>query len=506
MKSASRTHPRPVQTKPSSIRTVERTRSPQRIPRTNTGQALSDFRFSIPAILLEDDPPDLALESGTGTPFFLGLLPTPELTTESIDSSPLPDSYDTRQIFLTACDPHLLCVHWDFSHDQLGHYASLARNRQLILRLWLEAAPQNPLLLIIVSLESQHLFLPVASANAGYVAELGFEADNGLWTGIAISDPVRTPAEATANENDTQWATISLDPPSVDELPAQCAVEGVPALHEPPSRGGDGSSPDKTATRHPSQSRSMALVHAQTRKEALHAPLTRPTDESRGRLPAPNPPELNAPVSRPPDSADVVSPRADWPLPIIPLTEPVVVPSLETGSLPPIQWPHPPGMEADHPAEGRSFPRLVNSAANLTATGPTLPTDPPEINRSPSSPSAKQLTGHSWMPSPGDVPSLAPPPNPNIISVSSPPFPFSVAQPKPGFWLQVDAELLVCGATESDASLRIAGQPVPLRPDGSFAVRVALPDGQFQIAIEACSAAGTERQTASLEFSRQTFF
>jgi hypothetical protein len=74
--------------------------------------------------------------------------------------------------------------------------------------------------------------------------------------------------------------------------------------------------------------------------------------------------------------------------------------------------------------------------------------------------------------------------------------------PKP-FWLQVNTELIVYGATEPDAQLTLGGQPIQLRPDGTFSCRFALPDGEHELAVTATSTAGETRQ-AVLSFSRRT--
>src|SRR6185436_16351739 len=47
-----------------------------------------------------------------------------------------------------------------------------------------------------------------------------------------------------------------------------------------------------------------------------------------------------------------------------------------------------------------------------------------------------------------------------------------------GFRLNVNAELIIYGATEPDARVTIGGRTIQLRPDGTFSFRFALPDGQ----------------------------
>ena len=86
-------------------------------------------------------------------------------------------------------------------------------------------------------------------------------------------------------------------------------------------------------------------------------------------------------------------------------------------------------------------------------------------------------------------------------SVSSP---FGGAQWPKGFWFNINAELIIYGATEPDAKVTIAGREVKLRPDGSFSFRFALPDGQYELPVVAVSADQTDGRAAELEFSRRT--
>ncbi len=72
-----------------------------------------------------------------------------------------------------------------------------------------------------------------------------------------------------------------------------------------------------------------------------------------------------------------------------------------------------------------------------------------------------------------------------------------------GFWLNLNAELVLYGATEPNATLLIDGYPVQLRPDGTFSYRFALPDGNYEIALWAMSADGDLRQ-AILKFGRSS--
>jgi hypothetical protein len=72
------------------------------------------------------------------------------------------------------------------------------------------------------------------------------------------------------------------------------------------------------------------------------------------------------------------------------------------------------------------------------------------------------------------------------------------------FWFNVNAELIIYGATEPDASVTIGERPIRLRGDGTFSYRFSLPDGQFELPIRATSADGDDSRDADLSFSRDT--
>ena len=71
------------------------------------------------------------------------------------------------------------------------------------------------------------------------------------------------------------------------------------------------------------------------------------------------------------------------------------------------------------------------------------------------------------------------------------------------FWFNVNAELIIYGATEPTAAVTIAGQAIELRPDGSFSVRLAFPDGNYDLEVAAVSVDNELRQ-AKLKFRRCT--
>jgi hypothetical protein len=75
---------------------------------------------------------------------------------------------------------------------------------------------------------------------------------------------------------------------------------------------------------------------------------------------------------------------------------------------------------------------------------------------------------------------------------------------RPPFSFQVDAELVVYGQTRPDAFVTLAGQPVKLRPDGTFSVRRALAERREVLPVVAGSGDGLEERTVILAIERNT--
>jgi hypothetical protein len=76
--------------------------------------------------------------------------------------------------------------------------------------------------------------------------------------------------------------------------------------------------------------------------------------------------------------------------------------------------------------------------------------------------------------------------------------------PPEDFWFRVNAEVVVFGSSRPGSRVTIFGRPVELRPDGSFTFRCALPDGRFEVPIQAVCPQGGEVRKANLTLARQT--
>ncbi len=72
------------------------------------------------------------------------------------------------------------------------------------------------------------------------------------------------------------------------------------------------------------------------------------------------------------------------------------------------------------------------------------------------------------------------------------------------FDFEVDAEMVVYGRTKPNAYVTLANEPVKLRPDGSFALRLSMPDRRQVLPIVASSGDGVEQRTTVLAIERNT--
>lgn len=68
----------------------------------------------------------------------------------------------------------------------------------------------------------------------------------------------------------------------------------------------------------------------------------------------------------------------------------------------------------------------------------------------------------------------------------------------------IDAELVIYGATNPHAHVTIEGEPVALRPDGTFAVRLHLPNRRQVVPVVASAPDGVEQKTIVLGIERNT--
>ncbi len=96
--------------------------------------------------------------------------------------------------------------------------------------------------------------------------------------------------------------------------------------------------------------------------------------------------------------------------------------------------------------------------------------------------------------------------SPGIASSPTSPFGSATASAEnsKGFWFNVNAELIIYGATEPGAKVTLGGHEIKLRSDGTFSYRFALPDGKYDLPAVAVSASGDDARAADLKFIRET--
>ena len=72
------------------------------------------------------------------------------------------------------------------------------------------------------------------------------------------------------------------------------------------------------------------------------------------------------------------------------------------------------------------------------------------------------------------------------------------------FWLIADAELIVYGATEPDATVTIGDRQIQLNPDGTFRFQMSFQDGLIDYPIKAVAADGEQTRSLHMKFNRET--
>ena len=72
------------------------------------------------------------------------------------------------------------------------------------------------------------------------------------------------------------------------------------------------------------------------------------------------------------------------------------------------------------------------------------------------------------------------------------------------FWLVADAELIVYGATEPDATVTIGDRKIDLNPDGTFRFQMSFQDGVIDYPIKAVAVDGEQTRSIHMNFERET--
>ncbi len=365
----------------------------------NKRKPAAEPQIAVPAFLLEGDEPGHPEVGGPGQKFSLG--PTVSLEHFSEAIAPLPESYGTGKLFLTARDPHWLYAHWDFTREEQFRHNARSMDRHLVLRVH-HAAPVAPTTKPVaeyhVHPESKHWFVHVERAGESYTTELGYYQPGRKWQSLAFSAPQRTPPDNISTDSTVKFATI----------PAELSFETMLAL----------------------------LKDTAGEAVASNAPLAHVVDKIRPR----------AREHFPKTSA----PGGDW------------------------------------------TPEQEQALAGVLAadrTGVAVRGSEEFVAEKPGPEFAFDFETGETVPLPSPT-----------SYVSS----FFGGEGQKDFWFNINAELIIYGATEPNATVTFAGKQIQLQPDGSFRFRFALPDGQYELPVTAVSADGTDGRAAELKFTRTT--
>jgi hypothetical protein len=400
---------------------------------------------------------------------------------------------------LTARDPRSIYAGWDLSQSQRLEYASSSRTGQLTLRVYENAPGDRPVLESRLSTQAEHCFIAVTGPGSQYVAELGYEDLQGGWKSIARSEPVSTPRESASENATATFFTIPPEPSLTNlvETVREAASRPVVPAEKPSAL----------------ESRSEQLAQTVTTPPNLgqQPPAPLPHREWYEAGPA-WPPQMDS-ISDPtvPVASSTPSVKAALPTPASeeeayralarakvaekrPLLEAVQqlreagwtgVSKLQVSRMP--EWTAGQSEALARVGRFHDLKHLKVGSLELAESA---------AHGLPGSVSSGQVAEQP--PKPG-VPSPA-----EIVPVSSPGLEGPGGGEQKGFWLTVNAELVIYGATEKDARVSIAGRSIRLRPDGTFSFRFSLPDGQYPLRVVAVSADGSQRRSADLEFSRRT--
>jgi hypothetical protein len=447
----------------------------------------------IPPILLEGDEPSPVARAGSlegGPP---------------VAARPLPSAYGTGVLRLIGRDPHWLYAHWDYSPEQQQQFNSLSEHHHLVIRLYQNERAGAPMNEVHVHPESHHWFIHAPGADLRYLAELGYYGVSHEWVSLAISLPALTPPEGISADTSARFATIPISAP----LPRRVELSERVRMVEAGRREPVAASPGVVE----SVGGQKPLVSMSPRMEAgASSPRTSPPVVDRGSLRERRVQESDVRVVR-----RIPSPAQGLP-------QPPVRPDASSIPHSALRTPHSP-WSPEFPPELRpeGFPIVVASEPGPGDAVYLLPESQeeavaPEWTREEELIVA-EMSGmtEEWTESIGsaEIARLLSREAKESVLRSQGPSQESSAGPEtsspmggeppaaPGFWLNVNAELVIYGSTEPNARVTIAGQPVLVRPDGTFSCRYALPDGHYHLPIQAESVLGDGRR-AKLEFFRGT--
>jgi hypothetical protein len=397
----------------------------------------------VPPILLEGDEPSTPAASGPGAKFALGAAPP----AQAFSGGELPASYGTRKLFLTARDPHWLYANWDLTPAQQRELNAASTDGHLILRIYGGKIEGHPAYEIHVHPESRHWFAHVERAGNSYAAELGYYSALGKWMRVAVSSGTLTPPDAASTEGDADFATIPFEFPFA---------------------------------------KLMQIIEEAVRD---NLPLAVAVEELR-RHGHPDLPRFSS------SGLSSIAPSPSGRLGFVPEATPS--PNAGAGGAASTGGKSGPG-RVWTPEQEKALARIINIDQTRRVWMGSL-----EITELIRRRLAQEISSPVNAYGLGVVGAL---PGPNGLGAGGSPTGGPAGGPggkAKNFWFNVNAELVIYGATEAGAKVTLGGHEIKLRADGTFSFRFALPDGRYDLPVVAVSADGTDGRAAELKFSRTT--
>ena len=144
---------------------------------------------------------------------------------------PLPESYHHDTLFLVARDPRWLFSYWDFDWSRVP--ASSMRDGRQAYYLRVTKRTGSVESIVEIHPSARNWYLPVHQGNTDYRAELGYFDAKGAWCCLIRSGEARTPADAIAEDSQSQeFATVpqGLSFEQLSDLVQQHMSEGESLL------------------------------------------------------------------------------------------------------------------------------------------------------------------------------------------------------------------------------------------------------------------------------------
>jgi hypothetical protein len=334
--------------------------------------------------------------------------------------------------------------------------------------------------------DARNAFFPVTAGGVNYIAELGYYDEAQQWTSICASEPTATPRDALAE--DTTSAFDTLPAFAKQEEPAPGVQEFVQPA--PPIQTVDEVLPV------------IARLVSENEIRVAHAPEPqRPARPESGPL-APPVETLSGPQEAAHATGSAESAFDGSGL----RGENMLLEFLDTRREAEIREKEIAAKQVWTPAHEQALAELIQTDA--TRRGELSSLEVAELIRGQLEKAGLleglgQVRLEAWSGALGLEEGVTPQAQPAEEAISSPaPHPPGAK----GFWFNVNAELVIYGATDPQASVTLGGRLIKLWPDGTFSYRFSLPDGNYALPATATSAAGDDSRAAVLSFSRRTEF